>query len=86
MKSEAEGKITLEAEVTQIDEHGIWLLIGDKEYFLPHEKFPRFREATVDQIHNVHVINCYELRWPDLGINLTIESIGLPQLVPGFPT
>lgn len=76
----------LEAEVTQIDKHGIWLLIGDKEYFLPEEKFPRFREATVDQIHNVQLINSYDLRWPDLGINRTVESIGQPQLVPGFRT
>lgn len=28
MKSDAGGKITLGAEVTQIDKHGIWLWIG----------------------------------------------------------
>jgi hypothetical protein len=86
MKSEAGGKITLEAEVTQIDKQGIWLLIGEKEYFLTHEQFPRFRKATVDQIHNVQLINSRELRWPDLGIDLTVESIGQPEFVPGFRT
>ena len=86
MKSEAGGKVALEPEVTQIDKQGIWVLIGEKEYFLPHEKFPQFRKATVDQIHDVQLINSCELRWPDLGINLTVESIGQPEFVPGFKT
>jgi DNA-directed RNA polymerase subunit E'/Rpb7 len=84
MKSEAGGKITLEAEVTQIDKQGIWILIGEKEYFLPHEQFPQFRKATVDQIHNVQLVDNRDLHWPDLKINLLVESIGKPQHVPQF--
>ena len=45
MKSEAGGETILEAEVTQIDKHGIWLLIGEKESFLPFENFPVFRDV-----------------------------------------
>ena len=86
MKSNDDGKNTLEPEVTQVDRQGIWLLINDREYFLPYEKFPRFRDATIRQIHNVHLIDNGELRWPDLGINLTVESIGQPELVPDFST
>ena len=36
-----------EVEVTQIDKHGIWLLIGEKESFLSFENFPRFTWETV---------------------------------------
>lgn len=74
MKSEAAGKSTLEVEVTQIDKHGIWLLMADKESFLPFENFPRFREASVGAIHNVEVLNDGHLYWPDLDIEVEIRS------------
>ena len=44
------GASTLQAEVTNIDRFGFWLLVNDKEYFLPYEDFPWFRQAKVDQI------------------------------------
>jgi hypothetical protein len=58
------------------------LLIYDKEYFLPFEKFPWFRAATVGAIHNVELLNEESLRWPELDVELTLESIGDPE---GFP-
>jgi hypothetical protein len=30
-------------EVTNVSQHGLWLLIHEKEIFLPFEKFPWFR-------------------------------------------
>jgi hypothetical protein len=82
MKSEAGGKITLEAEVTQIDKQGIWLLIGERESFLSFEKFPWFREASVGTIHNVELLNNNHLYWPDLDIDLAVESIEHPERFP----
>ena len=79
MKSDAGGKITLEAEVTQIDKHGIWLLIGEKESFLPFENFPWFRDASVGAIHNLQLLNERHLYWPDLDIDLAVESIEHPE-------
>ncbi len=84
MKSNDDGKSTLEPEVTQIDRQGIWILIDDKEYFLSFEKFPRFRNATVGEIHNVQIVNDHELHWPDLKLNLSIESFGKPEHVPQY--
>jgi len=82
MKSDAVGKTTLEAEVTQIDMQGIWLLIGDKESFLSFENFPWFKNATVSAIHNVELLNAHHLRWPDLDIDLAVESIEHPERFP----
>jgi len=82
MKSNARGKTTLEAEVTQIDKQGIWLLIGDKESFLPFAKFPWFKEASVGMIHNVQLLNERHLYWPDLDIDLAVESIEHPERFP----
>jgi hypothetical protein len=44
------------AEVTNISAHGFWLLLtaqdsaADQEVFLPFDKFPWFRSATITQI------------------------------------
>jgi hypothetical protein len=82
MKSSVAGKSTLEAEVTHIDMQGIWILIDDRELFLPFEKFPWFREASVRKIHNVELLNNNHLYWPDLEVDLTIESIEHPERFP----
>lgn len=82
MKSNADGESTLEPEVTQIDKQGIWILIQETEYFLPYDKFPPFRGATVGQIHNVELVNARYLRWPDLDIDLAVESIEHPEQFP----
>jgi len=82
MKSDAAGKSTLEAKVTQIDKQGIWLLIGEKESFLSFENFPWFRRASISAIHNVELLNARHLHWPDLDIDLAIESIEHPERFP----
>lgn len=82
MKSDTHGKITSEAEVTQIDTQGIWIMIADKESFLPFEKFPWFKDAAVRAIQNVELLNERSLYWPDLDIDLAIESIEHPERFP----
>ncbi len=67
------------AEVTQIDKYGIWLLIADKESFLPFENFPAFREASVGAIHNVELLTNNRLHWPDLNLEISLESLSNRQ-------
>ena len=82
MKSYADGKSTLQAEVTHIDKQGLWLLIGEKESFLSFENFPWFRSASVSAIQNVEFLNGRYLHWPDLDIDLAVESIEQPERFP----
>ena len=82
MKSETPGAGTLEAEVTHISKHGLWLLIGEKESFLPFESFPWFKDATVSAIQNVKLLNEHHLHWPDLDVDLAVESIEHPERFP----
>jgi hypothetical protein len=84
MKSKLSGKNTLEVEVTHISIGGIWLLLKDKEFFLPFEQFPWFKDATVGEIHNVQMVNGDQLRWPELGKDLSVESLGRPETVPSL--
>ena len=85
MRSDAGGKAILEAEVTQIDRQGIWLLIRDRESFLPFENFPAFREASVGAIHNVELLPNNQLYWRDLNIKIALESIRQGKQIPSLP-
>lgn len=82
MKSETLGKSTLEVEVTQISKHGIWILLNEKERFLSFGNFPWFKKASVSAIQNVELLNERHLYWPDLDVDVAIESIEHPEHFP----
>ena len=82
MKSETLGTGTSEVEVTQISKHGIWLLFKDKEHFLSFGNFPWFKNASVSAIHNVELLNERHLYWPELDVDLAVESIERPEQFP----
>lgn len=42
------GATRSKAEVTNISTHGFWVLVDDRELYLPFEEFPWFRQATVE--------------------------------------
>ena len=73
---------TSEVEVTQISKHGIWLLIREKEHFLSYENFPWFKSMSISAIHNVELLNEHHLYWPDLDVDLAVESILRPEQFP----
>ena len=76
------GSSTLEAEVTNISRHGFWIFLGDRELFLPFEEFPWFRGASVEAILKVERPVEHHLYWPELDVDLTIESIEHPERFP----
>lgn len=82
MKSSARGASTCPAEVTNIDRFGLWVLVNDKEYFLPYEQFPWFRKARVEDILNVELLHRDHLRWPSLDIDLCLECLEHPEAFP----
>ena len=82
MKSVQPGMNTSEAEVTNITAHGIWMLVRGEEKFLPHEKFPWFRDAKVSSVYSVELPSEHHLHWPELDIDLAVESIDHPERFP----
>ena len=73
------GKNTSNLEVTNISEHGFWLLIKDEEYFLPFKHFPWFKAATIEQICQVELLHETHLHWPGLDVDLSLEIISNPE-------
>lgn len=84
MKSEKAGTIISDnkTEVTNISSHGIWLLHDSKEYFLPHEQFPWFKKATIKDVTNVECPTKNHFYWPDLDVDLHLDSIKNPEKYP----
>jgi hypothetical protein len=76
------GPATSDVEVTNISRHGIWLLLDDRELFLPFTEFPWFEQATVAAIHQVARPQPDHLYWPQLDVDLTVESIEHPDRYP----
>lgn len=69
-------------EVSNISAHGFWLLIHDREHFLPFDENPWFRNATIGQILNLELLRDQHLHWPDLDVDLELESVTDPGKFP----
>jgi hypothetical protein len=69
-------------EVTNVSPHGFWLFVGERELFVPFKEFPWFREASVREITNVQLPSAHHLYWPDLDIDLAVESLEHPEKYP----
>lgn len=82
MKSAALGKRTSGAEVTNISNHGFWLLVADEELFVPFKEFPWFKDASVSEILKVEWPQPQHLYWPDLDVDIAVESIRHPEKFP----
>lgn len=82
MKSETHGVNTSVVEVTNISQHGFWLFLEEKESFLPFDQFPWFKDAPVASILNVQLLNERHLYWPDLDVDLHVDSIEHPERFP----
>ena len=76
------GAATLEAEVTNISAHGFWVLLGTEELPVPYEQFPWFKKATVEQILAVERPTENHLYWPQLDVDLSVESLRRPEAFP----
>lgn len=82
MKSAALGLSTFPVEVTNISRHGFWMLLDNEELFLPFAEFPWFRDAAVGKILHVELPSPNHLYWPELDVDLSVQSIRQPELFP----
>ena len=82
MKSAALGKRISDVEVLNISKHGFWLLLADEEVFVPFKDFPWFKEASVGEILRVEWPGPNHLYWPDLDVDLAVESLRHPEKFP----
>jgi hypothetical protein len=82
MKSAKHGKRTSDAEEQGVLKGGVWLLVRGNEYFLPFAQHPWFKNARISSIQRVKLLSGQHLYWPELDIDLTIESLEHPERYP----
>jgi hypothetical protein len=82
VKLRKHGKNISELEVLNVSIHGVWLYFADREYFLPYESYPWFKNATIAKIHNVRLVRDKYLRWDELDVDLLIDSLNFPEKFP----
>jgi hypothetical protein len=82
MKSAKRGKSISVAEVQGISKAGVWLYVQGQEYLLTYDEFPWFKNAKVSEVMNVRLIHEDHLEWPDLDVDLEVESLRSPEKYP----
>ena len=53
--------------------------MGEREFFVPFSDFPWFASATVAQLVNVEQPHSHCVRWPNLDVDLALESLEHPD-------
>jgi len=82
MSSSMRGIDTSASEVTNITQHGFWVLVEEREYFIPFSDYPVFRQATIAQIYAVQRISDDQLHWPELDADVELEALERPHAYP----
>ncbi len=72
----------MEIEVTNISNHGLWVLTNEKELFLSYEDFPWFKNKTINDIIKVKGNEQGHLYWENLDVDLSLEMIEYPERFP----
>ena len=76
------GHATSVAEVTHVSRHGFWVLLDREELLVPFSEFPWFRHATIAQLTDVQWPTPDHLYWPQLDVDLSVQSIRDPAAFP----
>ncbi len=83
MKSLVIGKNILHNnEVTAITNLGFYILIEDKEYFVPFLEYPAFRHCSVDDIYNFKMLSPKQIYWKALDCDIELFALENPEQYP----
>ena len=78
---ETSTKDTL-ANVLLINDQGILLSVIGQTYFLPYNRVPWMRDASINQVMNVRMCGRNAIEWPALDVDLEIDSLRHPERYP----
>jgi hypothetical protein len=73
------GRNTSQSEVTGVSPLGFWMIVDEKEYFVPFSDYPSFQKATVEQIFRVKRVAPTQLYWPELDVDIEIDALEQPE-------
>ena len=76
------GKNTSLSEVTGVGPLGFWVIVEDREYFVPFSDYPAFQSAAIEQIFTMQYISPTQLHWPELDVDIEIDALDEPEKYP----
>jgi hypothetical protein len=81
-RSKKPGAATFRVEVGDFTPQGFWIVVGEQRMFIDFEDFPWFTNAPEAAIRNVERPSFSHLYWPELDIDLDIQSVTAPEKFP----
>jgi hypothetical protein len=69
-------------EVRNIEPLGFWVLVDEREYFVPFADYPVFQGASINQIFQLQRLSPTQLHWPDLDVDIEIDALEQPEHYP----
>ena len=70
------------ASVLMINAQGIMISVAGNDYFLSYNRIPWMKDASIKSILNVRMSGQNAIEWPDLDVDLEIESLKHPERYP----
>ena len=72
----------MKPEIINISRTGFRMLLDGIELSVSFEDFPEFQKATIEQLLDIQWLTADHLYWPQLDIDLSVESIRNPSAFP----
>lgn len=82
MDSSRGGISTSACNVTGINDLGLWVLVIDKEYFIPFSDYPGFKDSSVNQILSIRFHPPSQLHWKEIDIDIELDALSQPSSFP----
>ena len=70
------------ASVLMINAQGIMLSVQGNDYFLSYNRIPWMQDAPIRYVLNVQMSGDEAIEWPDLDVDLEIDSLRHPERYP----
>lgn len=68
--------------VLMINHQGIMISVDGNDYFLSYNRIPWMKDASIRSVLNVQKEGRFAIVWPDLDVDLEIDSLKHPERYP----
>ena len=68
--------------VLMINAQGMLITVQGQDYFISYNRVPWLRDARISSVLNVRMSGPRAIEWPDLDVDLEIESLRHPERYP----
>ncbi len=68
--------------VSMINAQGIMLSVLNHDYFISYNRIPWMKDAPIRSVLNVQMCGTEAIEWPELEVDLEIESLQHPEKYP----